>query len=136
MATWNFPKRGAFASRVAGLFFPQRDVMGLSRDRFSPAVKAKAVSAAATSKSFAQAQTQLQTLGEITMSDRPLGRLAQEAGQKLLGEQRERAERHARNELPVEVENARAPRRGACFRKRDPSRSPQAIDADVPLQPG
>jgi hypothetical protein len=80
-------------------------VLGLSRDRFSPAVKAKAVSAAATSKSFAQAQSQLDTLGEITMSDRHLGRLAREAGQTLLGEQRERAERHARKELPIEVEN-------------------------------
>ena len=80
-------------------------MLGLSRDRFSPAVKAKAVSAAATSKSFAQAQTQLETLGEITMSDRHLGRLAHDAGQKLLGDQRERAELHGRKELPVEVEN-------------------------------
>jgi len=79
--------------------------MGIGRERFSPAVKTKAVYAASTSKSFAGAQTQLEKLGEITMSDRHLGRLAQEAGQKLLGEQRDRAERHARNELGVEVEN-------------------------------
>jgi hypothetical protein len=92
MAMWNFPKLGAFASPAASLIFPQRDVVGLIRDRFSSAVKAKAVSAAATSKSFAQAQTQLETLGEIRMTDQHLGRLVQEAGQTLLDE-RKRHER-------------------------------------------
>lgn len=81
-------------------------MLGVGREQFSPAVKTKAVWAACTSKSFSQAQTQLEKLGEIAMSDRHLSRLAQEAGEQLLGEQRERAECHARKELPVEVENA------------------------------
>jgi hypothetical protein len=102
---WNFPKQSAFARRADGLFFPQRELLGIGRERFSPAVKTKAVSAAAHAKSFAQAQTLMEMLGEITMSDRHLGRLAHEAGQKLLDEQRDRARRHARNELGVEVEN-------------------------------
>jgi hypothetical protein len=79
--------------------------LGVGREQFSPAVKTKAVWAASTAKSFSQAQTHLEKLGEIAMSDRHLSRLAQEAGQQLLDEQRERAERHARKKSPVEVEN-------------------------------
>lgn len=103
-------------------------MLGLNDDRFSPAVKAKAVSAAATCKSFAQAQVQLETLGEIVMSDRHLGRLAQDAGQRLLDEQRQRAERHARNELPVEVQNipelAVVETDGGRIRTRQPGQGP------------
>lgn len=77
----------------------------MGRDRFSPAVKAKVVLAAAETKSFVRAQVVLDKIGEIAVSSRHIARLAEGVGARLLEEQHERAERFGRKELPVEVPN-------------------------------
>lgn len=77
----------------------------MDRDQFSPAVKTKAVLVAAEISSFERAKIILEKIGEIKISGRHIGRLAHEAGGRLLAQQRERAEQFQSKQLPVEVEN-------------------------------
>ena len=93
------------ARNVGSLFFPQRKVLQLGRETFSPGVHRKAVHAATETKSFQSAEKMLDVIGEITISGRHIGRLAQEAGQRLITQQRQRAVQHQARQLPVEVKN-------------------------------
>lgn len=68
-------------------------------------MKAKAVLVAVEVNSFARAETVLKKIGEIAISGRHIGRMSHEAGEQLLEDHRDRAERFQNNQLPVEVEN-------------------------------
>lgn len=80
--------------------------MQLTQDQFSPGVKAKAVTVAAETKSFSRAAVVLQKVGEVRMSSRHLGRIAQAVGQQLSDQHHEHAELLRQRQLPVEVNNA------------------------------
>lgn len=68
-------------------------------------MKAKAVTVVAETKSFARAAVVLDKVGEIAISSRHLGRMAQEVGQRLVDEQHKRVELMQQRRLPIEVEN-------------------------------
>ena len=59
----------------------------------------------AETKSFARAAVVLDKVGEIAISARHLGRIAQNVGQQLVDEQHERVELMQQRCLPIEVEN-------------------------------
>jgi hypothetical protein len=98
-------KSAATAQNVGGLFFPQREVLGLSRDTFSPSVRAKVALVAVETRSYERAAIVLDKVGEITISGRHVGRIAKQIGANLIVEQRARAAAHRQGELSVEVTN-------------------------------
>ena len=61
---------------------------------------------AAETHSFARAELMLAGIGGIELSSRQTNRIADQAGEQLLADQHERAERHAEKRLAVEVPNA------------------------------
>jgi len=105
MAMLKSPKSVASARNVGSVFFPQRDVLSIGAETFSPGVKTKAVIVATETKSYKRAEIVLDKVGEIKMSSRHIGRMAMDVGQQLLDRQRGRAELLACKKLPVEVEN-------------------------------
>lgn len=72
---------------------------------YSPGVRGKLLLVAAEAQSFARAEVLLATVGGIELSSRQINRVAEQAGERLLAAQHDRAERHARKRLPVEVTN-------------------------------
>lgn len=66
----------------------------------------KIVLAAVETKSFARAEVVMRAIGEVEISGRHIGRLAREQGQRLIDQQRQRAEAHGEKRLAVEVANA------------------------------
>lgn len=79
--------------------------MQISADRFSPGVQAKAVTAAAETKSFQRAAVVLERVGEVRMSARHLGRIAHKVGQQIVDQQHEQVALLKQNRLPVKVRN-------------------------------
>lgn len=79
--------------------------MQITQDQFSPGVKAKAVTVAAETKSFGRAAVVLERVGEVRISSRHIGRIAQAAGQRLADQQHERADLLKQRTLSVEVKN-------------------------------
>ena len=79
--------------------------MRISRDQFSPGVKTKVVIVAAETKSYARAAVVLEKVGEVRVSDRHIGRVAQVNGQRLVDQLHEQAELLKQKKLSIEVEN-------------------------------
>jgi len=94
-----------FVRPVGSLFFPQREVLKIERENFSPGVVKKVILAAVETKSFARAEAVMHKIAEVEISGRHIGRLAQKHGERLIDEQRTRASAHRQKQLPVEVEN-------------------------------
>jgi hypothetical protein len=103
-------------------------VLELGLETFSPAVRKKVVLAAVEAKSYERAERVLEAVGEIAISDRHVGRIAQEHGQRLIDQQRARAKLHQEKQLPVEVENppelAVVEMDGGRIRTRQPGQGP------------
>lgn len=81
-------------------------MLRIERETFSPGVVRKVVLAAVETKSFARAEVVMRSIGEVEISGRHIGRLAQAHGQQLIDQQRQRAQAHDRKQLAVEVANA------------------------------
>lgn len=97
--------RSVSVRTVGSLFFPQREVLQIERETFSPGVIQKVVLAAVEAKSFARAEVVMRVIGEVGISGRHIGRLAREHGERLVNQQRERVTAHREKRLAVEVEN-------------------------------
>jgi len=94
------------SARPAGrLFFPQREVLQIDGETFSPGVKRKVVLAAVETRSYQRAEKVLQVVGEVEISGRHVGRMAQACGTYLHEQQQQRVAAHQAHELPVEVKN-------------------------------
>ena len=106
MARLSLPNPSVFVLPVGSLFFPQREVLQIERETFSPGVVKKVILAAVETKSFARAEAVMSKIAEVEISGRHIGRLAHEHGQRLMNEQRERVTSHRQKQLAVEVENA------------------------------
>jgi hypothetical protein len=80
-------------------------VLGLSRDTFSPGIRAKVAIVAAETRSYKRAAVVLEKVGDVSISGRHVGRIAGQIGEELVAEQRARAVAHQEDRLPVEVAN-------------------------------
>jgi len=91
-------------------------------------VNRKVILTAVETKSFARAQQVLEVVGEIEISGRHLGRIAQAGGRKLHEQQQARLTAHEQKELPVEVPNipelAVVEMDGGRIRTREPEQGP------------
>lgn len=105
MARPSWRKFAATAGNVGSLFFPQREVLGLGRDTFSPSVRAKVAIVAVETRSYERAAVVLEKVGEIEISGRHVGRVAKQIGEALVTEQRTRVQTHRQGTLSVEVAN-------------------------------
>ena len=90
---------------LSQVFFPQRDLLKIERETFSPGVVKKVILAAVETKSFARAEAVMAKIAEVEISGRHIGRLANEHGVRLIDQQRERVIAHRQKQLAVEVEN-------------------------------
>ena len=79
--------------------------MQIGRETFSPGVQRKVVLAAIETRSFQRAEKVLEVVGEVDISGRHVGRIAQAAGTSLHKQQQARVAAHQARELPVEVKN-------------------------------
>src|SRR5262249_41826525 len=77
------PNPSATARLAAGIFFPQRPGLRLTPHDFSPSVLGKIVRSAARKPSFREGAEAMAHLAEVTLSERQLGRIAQEVGEQL-----------------------------------------------------
>lgn len=100
------PNPSASVLPVGSLFFPQREVLKIERETFSPGVVKKVILAAVETKSFARAEAVMSKIAEVEISGRHIGRLAHDHGERLIDQQRERVTAHHKKQLAVEVENA------------------------------
>jgi hypothetical protein len=132
MARPNWRKCAVTAENVDGLFFPQREVLGLGRETYSPNVRAKVAIVAAETRSYERAAVVLERVGDIEISGRHVGRIAKQIGQALVTEQRTRVQLHQQGKLSVEVTNppqlAVVEFDGGRIRTRQESRGPGTHD--------
>jgi hypothetical protein len=94
------------ARNAGGLFFPQSKSLGIDRSDYSPNVQAKIVFAGVTARSFAEAETMLQTLTERTVSAKQVERVTERIGAERVAERDEATAQY--ESLPL-VERKAAP---------------------------
>jgi len=92
------------ARLVAGIFFPQRPLLRLSNHGYSQAMLRKILEAGGHVKSFALAAKMLDSLAELPISERHVGRLVQEIGQEMAAARDRQTEDyvHHRRQAPQE----------------------------------
>jgi hypothetical protein len=83
VAPLNTTNQRPIARLAAGIFFPQRPVLKLSRHGYSPSILKKIVEAAGQVKSHRLAAKVLGVVGEISISGRHVNRLTEEIGTEL-----------------------------------------------------